>query len=190
MDFTDKFLLINNDYYIGRTDKMEYDVHGSCVSRSLLNGADEKLLSCNLNFSRNCLVSSVMPPAELPTTKEELFPNLSDYQNRCMRYAIDKSTVQQLLESTCENILIDFFDLMQNVACYKNTTFSTYDTLFFGSKCFKQHKEEIGTLCFLEIPTFLWYGYVDIYFQKIMDKYKKVILVRITCADKYISKNG
>lgn len=173
------------------TDKTikKIDVHGSCVSRDILSYCDEKSIKCNSYFSRNCLVSAVMPPAELPVDDEYLLVERSEYQNRCMRYSIDKTTIPQLLQSESEYLMIDLFDLCQDVISYKNTTFSYYDTLFFNTKNYLDNKASMMLINFFDIPTYLWYGYIDIYFEKMM-KFDNIILCRLQCCEKYISKSN
>lgn len=165
------------------------DIHGSCLSRNIFNVSKDTNISVNNYFSRNNIVSSMMPPADISTTQEELVYN-SEYSHRCLRNAIEKNTVPLLLKSDSNFLVIDFFDLCQPVVSYKNTTFSTYDYSFFNTAAFKNEPEKFQNVNFLDIPTCLWYGYMDIYWEKMIEKFgANIILIRVKCRNQYISTN-
>ncbi|MFB5763841.1 DUF6270 domain-containing protein [Paenibacillus medicaginis] len=167
------------------------DVHGSCVSRNIFNFNKNTDISVNQYFSRNNIVSSMMPPASISTNREELIRYNSEYSHRCLRYAIEKKTVPLLKSSIADFLVIDFFDLCQPVAVYKNTTFSTYDYVFYNTAAYKSEPEKYKTVNFLELPIWSWYGYIDLYWQQMIEKFgENVILVRLQCCNKYISKDG
>lgn len=167
------------------------DVHGSCVSRNILNFNKESDIAVNQFFSRNNIVSCMMPPADISTSREELKLYESEYSHRCLRYSIEKKTVPLLLSSKADFLVIDFFDLCQPVAGYKNTTFSTYDYTFYNTAAYRNEQEEYKLVNFLDLPGFLWYGYIDLYWQQMLEKFgEKIILVKLHCCNKYISKEG
>ncbi|ACL22189.1 hypothetical protein Dhaf_4181 [Desulfitobacterium hafniense DCB-2] len=172
-------------------EKTKVDVHGSCVSRDIFNHPDNKHADVNLYFARNNIVSCIMPPVDFSIDvldKNEM--NYSDYQFRCLRYALEKQTIPMLLDSNSQFLVIDLFDFCQDVAIYKQTTFSTYDYTFYNSSFYKNNANQFGSCNILELPDFIWYSYVDLYWQNIKLKYKdNIVLVRLTCCDSYIDSN-
>ncbi len=134
----------------------------------------------------------MMPPADISTTREELLIHDSEYSHRCMRQAIEKLAVPLLMESASEFLVIDFFDFCQPVASYKDTTFSTYDYCFYNTNAFRNNREAYSSFNFFDVPNFLWYGYIDFYFQKMTRKYgnENIILNKLSCFNGYIDKCG
>jgi len=168
------------------------DIHGSCVSRDIFNCPDNKNVKVRHYFSRNNIASSMMPPADISTKKEELSKYDSEYSHRCVRQAIEKQAVPLLTESESEFLVIDFFDFCQPVACYKGTTFSTYDYCFYHTSAFRNEREAYSSVNFFDVPSYLWYGYIDLYFQKMTQKFGKqrIILNKLNCCNGYIDKSG
>ncbi|KAF6558674.1 hypothetical protein G9G63_25360 [Paenibacillus sp. EKM202P] len=167
------------------------DVHGSCLSRDIFNVNKDTNISVNSYLSRNNIVSSMMPPANISTRSEELLFFNSEYSHRCLRNGIEKNTVPILLNSSADFLVIDFFDLCQPVAVYKNTTFSTYDYSFYNTAAYKSESEQFQSINFLEIPSWLWYGYIDLYWEKMIEKFGgNIILVRTRGCNHYISRDG
>ncbi|WP_432750001.1 DUF6270 domain-containing protein [Paenibacillus amylolyticus] len=114
----------------------------------------------------------------------------SEYSHRCLRNGIEKNTVPMLLNSIAEFLVIDFFDLCQPVAVYRNTTFPTYDYSFYNTAAYKNEPDQFQSINFLEIPTCLWYGYIDIYWKKMIGKFgDNIVLVRVSCFNNYITSN-
>jgi len=167
------------------------DVHGSCVSRSCFEFIDKSQILVQHTFSRNHIVSCMMPPANLSFQHGELQLYNSEYSERCMRLALDKQTVPLLLKSDAEYLIIDFFDFCQPVAAYLDTTFSTYDYTFYRTSAYQEHKELFNTVDFLNVPVCLWYGYVDAYFRAMDEKFHgHIVLNRLNCCGIYLSKSG
>jgi hypothetical protein len=165
------------------------DVHGSCVSRSIFNQDKSGDVSVGQNFSRNNIVSCMMPPVELEIPREELRYR-SDYAYRCVEYALNKETVPRLLDSTADFLAVDFFDMCQHVAAIGHTTCQTYDYTLLNAPSFRNRMGG-GGLLFLEIPTYLWYGYVDLYWMNITEKYQNnIILSRLNCCGEYLTKES
>lgn len=172
------------------TASVKVDVHGSCVSRSCFEMIDKTLVEVSNTFSRNHIVSCMMPPANIPFSHGDLQQYSSEHSERCMRRALDKSTLPLLLQSEADYIVIDFFDLCQPVAAYNDTTFSTYDYTFYNSPFYKANAQKFSVVDFFNLPVFLWYGYVDTYFQKISEKFHdRIILNRLNCSTVFMSKN-
>lgn len=147
------------------------DVHGSCVSRTCFKFVDSSQILVRNTFSRNNIVSCMMPPVNISFQHGELQVYSSEYSERCMRLALNKQTVPLLLESDSEYLIIDFFDFCQPVAAFWDTTFSTYDYTFYRTSAYQEHQELFKTVDFLNIPICLWYGYVDAYFRAVHKKF-------------------
>lgn len=164
------------------------DVHGSCVSRSCFNLIDQSKIQVQNFFSRNNIVSCMMPPAELEFSHGELLQYSSEYSERCMRFALNKQTVPTLLDSNAEYLVVDLFDFCQPVASYRDTTFSTYDYTFYNTAAYQAQKAQFAMIDFIDVPPCLWYCHVDRYFQLMMEKFKgKVILNRLSCSNIYLT---
>ena len=115
---------------------------------------------------------------------------MSEYSERCMKFSLNKETLPLLLQSTSDYLVIDFFDLCQPVAAFSNTTFSTYDYTFYNTSTFRKNRTEFSEVDFLSIPIFLWYGYVDAYFQQVTKKHAgNIILNRLNCSGVYMTKS-
>lgn len=171
---------------------MLVDIHGSCVSRTIFNYPANETVKVKRYFARNNHASSMMPPADISTKREELLIHDSEYSHRCMRQAIEKQAVPSLMESESEFLVIDFFDFCQPVACYKDTTFSTYDYCFYNTSAFRNERQAYSSFNYFDVPSCLWYGYIDLYFQKMTRKYgnQNIVLNKLSCFNGYIDKFG
>lgn len=173
---------------------IKVEVQGSCISRVFFSRFTEKEkneIKVNKFLDKQNIVSSMMPVPNLPMDEENLWGGIMDigeFERRNLKIALEKSTLDRLLISENKYLFIDFYDLCIEVAVYNNTTFSTYEGLFYKTENYKKNSAEISRLCFLEIPTELWYGYVDLYFKFLSCKFPKIIVNRVQCCDKYISK--
>ena len=78
------------------------------------------------------------------------------------------------------------------MTCYKEIIFSTCAHEFFNTNPFKKHKEEIDIINFMNVPKCLTYGYIDLFFEKLMKKYDSdhIILNRFRFNTYYLDKNG
>jgi len=166
------------------------DVHGSCVSRGAFNLIEENEIKVNHNFSRNNIASSMMPPCSLEFEKGSLIQYTSEYSERCMRYALNKKNIDVLMASEASYLVIDFFDFCQPVAGYQDTTFSTYDYTFYNTPVYKENASDFLRVDFLSLPHCLWYGYVDLYFKKMAEKFGgHIILNRLDCSNIFLSQD-
>ena len=163
------------------------NVHGSCVSRDGFNPISEGKIKVKHLFSRNNIVSAMMPPCDLEFSHGELVQYESEYAERCMTYALNKKTVGLLMESDASYLVVDFFDFCQPVIGFRDTTFSSYDYCFYHTKAFKEYKDEMMAVDFLAMPACFWYGYVSLYFDRVTEKYNgNVILNRLSCSGLYM----
>ena len=164
------------------------DVHGSCVSRNIFRHDKFGEVEVGQNFSRNNIVSCMMPPVELQIPRTELHYR-SDYAYRCVEYALNKETVPRLLDSEAMFLAVDFFDMCQHVAMVGHTTCQTYDYTILNAPTFKTCWTG-KQIHFFEIPTCLWYSYIDLYWMNMAAKYQNnIILSRLSCCGQYLTKN-
>ena len=130
----------------------------------------------------------MMPPSNLDFDEGELLSYKSEYSERCMRMALKKNTVPLLKQSEAEFLVVDFFDFCQPLAGFENTSFSTYDYCFYNTRAYKQNMDNFRMVDFLNIPEFLWYGYVDLYFNEMKNKFgDNIILIRLSCSKCYMT---
>lgn len=166
------------------------NVHGSCVSRDGFNPIPEEKIKVEHFLSRNNIVSAMMPPCDLMFEHGELVKYNSVYAERCMTYALNKKTVDLLMESDAPYLVIDFFDFCQPVIGYKDTAFSSYDYCFYHTRAFQENKGEMRLIDLLTVPPCIWYGYIAMYFDRIMEKYGgNVILNRLNCSGIFMDHN-
>jgi len=131
------------------------DIHGSCVSRDCFNREECNEIKVNYYLSRNNIVSTMMPPVDLEFNHGDLRNFTSEYSERCMRLALNKETVPRLLGSDSEFLVVDFYDLCQPVAAYKNSTFSTYDYTFYNAPSFQGIRTKL--------PYMIYWHYQPVY---------------------------
>ena len=164
------------------------DVHGSCVSLTIFNQDKSGEVKVGQNFSRNNVVSCMMPPIDLQIPREELHYQ-SDYAYRCVEYALNKETVPRLMDSEAEFLAIDFFDMCQHIAIVGHTTCQTYDYTILNAPSFKKRTGGKQINLF-ETPTCLWYSYIDIYWANMIEKFQNnIILSRLSCCGQYMTKD-
>lgn len=177
------------------------NILGSCVSRvSMLDGnqqghniADENLDMVYFLDKQN--IACAMTPA--PFSREEVDSiteaELWDKSRiRTLKQAINKDTVSLLLESDANWLVMDLFDMQNDFAVCNDTMFSTCAHEFFNTKLYKKYAKDVQISNFMNIPKFLWYGYVDLFFEKIMTKYDSdhIILNRFRSNTYYLDKDG
>lgn len=114
---------------------MKADVHGSCVSFSILkketeDGCQIKLgcLDNNYFFSHINIAGSMGERIDIEPTEEEL-SSLDGHLRRNLIADLNKSVVPNLLESDAEYLLIDFYDFGRVQWAYRNGSYT--HTSFF-----------------------------------------------------------
>lgn len=180
---------------------MKVNILGSCISRiSLLDGdrsghgiAHDRI-EMEYFLDKQNIALSVMPP---PFSKNEIMDisaeELWDKSRiHSLRQCLNKSTVHMLLESDADWLVMDLFDMQNDFAIYKETAFATCAHEYFQTKCFNKYKEDIKVANFMTLPKWVWYPYVDIFFEKIMKKYDEnhIILNRFRSNTYYLDKDG
>lgn len=87
---------------------------------------------------------------------------------------------------------MDLFDMQNDFAIYKETAFATCAHEYFQTSCSRKYKEDLQIANFMTLPKWIWYPYVDIFFEKIMAKYdaNHIILNRFRSNTYYLGKDG
>lgn len=168
------------------------DIHGSCVSAGIVDfGEKEGFCQENIYCFRQCMPCDVLPHLELPQVPEELFPKETfpqvAYTNQYFRHSFQKDSLSRLLSSESRFLMVDLFDLCQNVVFFQNSSFPSHDNLFFTSEYYKEHSNLFKTLSFFQMKSKEWYRYIDHFMEFVCKKYDKVILNKLTCNNTYLS---
>lgn len=178
---------------------MKADVHGSCVSFSILKkvtetGFQNKLecLDNHLFFSHINIAGTMTKRIDILPTEEELF-NIPEHLRRNLVVDLKKNVIDELERSDAEYLMIDVFDFGRVQWAYGNGSFTyTYDVSTHANEWFCKIQNQIeGMFRWIDLPTFLWYPKVDEYMQRIVKKYGKdhIILNRVSFSKWYIDMN-
>ena len=111
---------------------------------------------------------------------------------RTLKQSLNKDTIDLLLNSRAEWIVMDLFDMQTDFAVYNNTLFSTCAHEFMNTRLCQKNAADISVANFMLLPTWIYYGMVDLFFEKIMQKYDSdhIILNCFRANNYYLSKNG
>lgn len=140
------------------------------------------------------IVCAMMPPAftdeEIDSIDIECLYDKSRYNS--LKQCLNKKTVELLLESDAEYLIIDLYDFHNDIAIYNNTAFSTCAHEFLNTNLYKRISDNVKWSNFMFHPTWTWYPYIDLFFEKIMQKYDSnhIILNRVNCNKYYLGKDG
>lgn len=177
------------------------NVLGSCVSRvSLLDGnqqghdiADDDLYMDYFLDKQNIVLAMMPTPftqEEIDGVKqEELWDKSRIYT---VHQSLGKETVSLLLDSKAEYLVMDLFDFQNAFAILGDTCFDTNAYEFMNTLLFKKYQNEIKIMNFESMPEWIWYPYVDLFFEKIMSKYDSdhIILNRFRANTWYLGVDG
>lgn len=180
---------------------VKINVFGSCVSRvSLLNGDLKghgiwgENMQLGYFLDKQNIVSAMMPPAfsdkEIATIRaEELY---EPSRIHSLKQCLDKSTMELLFNSNADYVVMDLYDFQNDFGIVKDTTFSTCAHEFFQTELYRKYQNEVKIANFMELPTWIWYPYVDLFFEKLMKKYdeKHIVLIRFRSNTYYYGKDG
>ncbi|MBQ7667774.1 MAG: hypothetical protein IJS47_00395 [Clostridia bacterium] len=177
------------------------NILGSCISRlSMLDGdkaghniADKDISMDYFLDKQNIVCAMTSAPfsrEEVETIKEEELWDKTRLKS--LKQCLTKDTVKMLLESDAEYLVMDLFDMQNDFAIYGKTMFSTCAHEFFNTALCKKYANGIELANFMGLPKWAWYGYVDLFFEKIMQKYDSnhIILNRFRSSTYYLTKNG
>ena len=182
---------------------MSYKINilGSCVSRvSMLdgnqNGHNTAAHDIDMIFflDKQNIVCAMYPPAfnreEVDAIKaEELWDKT---RLRSLQQCLNKDTIQMLMESDAEWLIMYLFDMQTDFASCNDTIFSTCAHEFLNTGLCRKYQQNIKTGNILALPTWVYYGIVDIFFQTIMQKYDKdhIILNCFRANTYFLDKDG
>lgn len=183
---------------------MKVTVLGSCVSRvSLLRGnttgrgiADGEKFDLELEYflDKHNIALAMMPPPfpeeEVNTiTSEELWDKTRDMS---LRQSLMKKTVPMLLQGGAQYLVMDFYDFHNNFLSYGDTAFATQANEFLNTGLCRKYEKELRGYTFFDLPTWIYYPLVDLFFETIMQKFDAdhIILNRFRANTFYLDKDG
>ena len=87
---------------------------------------------------------------------------------------------------------MDLYDFQTDFGIYGDTTFATCAHEFFQTGLFRKYSDNVRVANFMNMPTWMWYPYVDLFFEKLMSVYDSdhIILNRFRSNTYYITKEG
>lgn len=180
---------------------IKVNVLGGCVSRvSLLDGnqsghgiADENM-ELGYFLDKQNIVCAMMPAPFDRAEVEAIQANELWDQSRLytVKQCLNKDTVKLLMESDAEYVVMDLYDMQTDFAAYKNTCFSTCAHEIYNTQLLEKYNNMVKNGNFLTMPPVIWYGYVDLFFEKLIEKYgaDHIILNRFRCNSYYLAKDG
>lgn len=183
---------------------MKVTVLGSCVSRvSLLRGqktghgiADGEKYGLKLEYflDKHNIALAMMPPPfpekEVNTiTSRELWDKTRDVS---LRQSLMKKTVPMLLQGEAQYLIMDFYDFHNNFLSYKDTAFATQANEFLNTRLCRKYAKELCGYTFFDLPTWIYYPLVDLFFETIMQKFDSdhIILNRFRANTFYLDTDG
>lgn len=183
---------------------MKVSVLGSCVSRvSLLRGqktghgiADGEKYGLELEYflDKHNIALAMMPPPfpeeEVNTIRsEELWDKTRDVS---LRQSLMKKTVPMLLQGEAQYLIMDFYDFHNNFLSYKDTAFATQANEFLNTRLCRKYAKELVGYTFFDLPTWIYYPLVDLFFETIMQKFDSdhIILNRFRANTFYLDTDG
>lgn len=180
---------------------VKINILGSCVSRIIMlngnkggHGIASPDMELGYFLDKQNIVCAMLPSAfsdeeVASVTEAELWDG---NRHKVLKQCLDKSTVRLLLESDADYVVMDLYDMQADFAVLHNTMFSTCAHEFFNTKLFRKYQGQVQTSNFMKLPEWLWYGYVDLFFERLMEKYDRnhIILNRFRSNTYYLSKAG
>lgn len=180
---------------------MKISVLGSCVSRvSLLDGnqkghgiAGEGIELEYFLDKQNIALAMMPPPFDRETVETITVDELWDRSRlQSLKQTLLKETIPLLMNGESEYLVIDFYDFHNSFLSYKDTAFATQAHEFLNTRVFRQYKEELQGWCFYQMPTWVYYPWVDRFFDIILQKFDvdHIILNRFRANTYYLGRNG
>lgn len=180
---------------------MKFNILGSCVSRvSMLNGNRDmhgvygEGMELGYFLDKENIVCAMLPSPfsteEVASVrKEELWNKKAIH---ALKQCMDKSTVQLLMESDADFLVIDLYDFQNDFVIRGQEIFSSCAAEFMNTKVFRDTAQEYRLANFFNLPSALWRPYIDAFFAQIMEKYDAdhIILNRFRSGTYYFGKNG
>jgi hypothetical protein len=106
-----------------------------------------------------------------------------------LHQCLNKSTVKMLLESDAEWLVMDLFDMQNDFLIFRETAFATCAHEYLRTNSFNK-KNDIKVANFMNLPKWIWYPYVDIFFEKILKNMIQVISNLFPSNTYYLDKDG
>ena len=180
---------------------MKVSILGSCVSRISLLDGDQKghgiageIMELEYFLDKQNIALAMMPPPfDRETVDTITVDELWDRSRlQSLKQTLLKETISLLMNGQSEYLVIDFFDFHNTFLSYKDTAFATQAHEFLNTRVFKQHSNEIKGWCFYDMPTWIYYPWVDRFFEIILQKFDAdhIILNRFRANTYYLSKKG
>ena len=178
---------------------MKADVHGSCVSFSILKKNTEEgcqiKLECLDNhffFSHINIAGSMGNKIDIEPTEEELSV-FDEHLRRNLITDLNKTVVSELQRSDAEWLLVDFYDFARVQWAYKGGSFTHTVFLNEAKDYYQKVSDQMeGLFRWIDLPTFLYYDKVDEYFRIMVEKYGRehIILNRMYLNRYYIDADN
>lgn len=177
------------------------NILGSCVSKiSLMNGhknlhgiygddMEQGYYLDKQNFAL-AMMPSAFTQSEIDSITDEFLYDKTRLKS--LKQCLDKSTMDMLLSSDADYLVIDLYDFHNDFVLYKNTAFSTCAHEFMNTDLFEKYKDDMKIGNFMNMPEEFYLPFVDMFFTKIMDKYdsEHIILNRFRSNRYYLAKDG
>jgi hypothetical protein len=168
-----------------RRKKNDVDIHGSCVSRDILNYDYNNELTLGKYLARSSFVSAVAEPFP-----EEIDLNIaSPWQKRTVEIDLKKELFKQLSDDNANYLLIDFIDERLALMKYENSIITISDELKNSNF---QDLFQGETINKFNLEKSIWKRSMKEYLEKLLKIYKeeKIIIHETYFVDSYITKNG
>lgn len=180
---------------------VKIDVLGSCVSRVIMLNGDTSAhgiadadMELGYFLDKENIACAMLKP---PFTREEVEGIKADElympsRIHALKQGLNKDTVDLLLKSDAEYLIMDLYDFQTDKGVYQDTVFTTHAHEFFNTALFRQYAGKVGITNFMTLPTSAWYPLVDAFFDRIMTKYDgdHIILNRFRSNTWYLDKDG
>jgi hypothetical protein len=181
--------------------KYKLNVLGSCISRvSLLDGeqtatgiADEEMDIQYFLDKQNLVCAMMSAPFQREEVEQITEDTLWDKRTlRSLKQCLNKDTVRMLMEPGADYLVIDLYDMQIRFLTYEATCFATQADEFCRTPLFEKYRNDFGSACFMEIDRAIWYGYVDLFFEKILKRFDAdhMILNRFRANTYFLNKDG
>ena len=176
------------------------DVHGSCVSYSILSKKDERGFQHSIPGVKTNLFFSHVNMAGAMTSSISVEPQTSDFilnDQHVIRNLIcdlKKEAIPALLSSDADYLLIDFYDMARIQWAYENGSYThVADLSIAAPEYYKQIQHELlGSFRWIDLPTNQWYCHIDRYMDTMIEKYgaDHIILNRLYLNRYYIDESS
>ena len=177
------------------------NILGSCVSRVCMldgnrngHGIADDDMDLGYYFHNQNIVCLMTPPSfsheEIDMIKGE---ELYDANNlRGLRQCLYKDTINMLLESDAQWLVMDLYDMQIDFCMLGKGMFSPYNYEFFNTSLYERYKDQVICSNFMRLTDAVYYGYIDAFFDKIMHKYDSdhIIFNCFRANQYYFAKDG